>query len=94
MQHPPILNQVAGQQEVGNALLDGVLVPAVCADELALRNRRLDEQAVQVARQLVRFEGLCCVVVVVCCRVVVGRRGREEGRGLGCGFGERGEAEL
>lgn len=41
------------QQEIRNPLLDGVLVPAVGADQLALGDLRLQQQVVQVAHQLV-----------------------------------------
>lgn len=42
------LRQMTGQEKVGNALLDGVLVPAVAANELALCDLRLEQQVVQV----------------------------------------------
>lgn len=43
---------MAGQQEVGDALADGVLVAAVPADELALHDLRLEQQVVQVLEGL------------------------------------------
>ena len=43
---------MAGKQKVGDTLADGVLVPAVAADQLALHDLRLHEQVVQVLEHL------------------------------------------
>jgi hypothetical protein len=51
------LHQVTGQEEVGDALLDGVLVPTVSAHKLALRHLCLKEQVMQILeRLLIRLE--------------------------------------
>lgn len=62
-----VSDKVARQQEVGNALAHGVLVPAGATHELALDHLRLEQQPVQVAERLgVRAQGL--------------RRGRRSGQ--------------
>ncbi|POR33972.1 hypothetical protein TPAR_05834 [Tolypocladium paradoxum] len=43
---------MARQEKVCNALLDGVLVPAVAAHQLALRDLRLQQQVMQVLQHL------------------------------------------
>lgn len=48
-------HQVRRQQEIGNALLDGIFVSAVLAHERALCNRRFHEQRVQVLERLRGF---------------------------------------
>lgn len=45
-------NQVRRKQEIGNALLDFILVLTVAADEVPLLDARLNEQGVQVSKSL------------------------------------------
>lgn len=47
------LTEMVRQQEVGDAVLDPVLVPAVPAHHLALLDLRLEEQRVEIAQGLV-----------------------------------------
>lgn len=44
--------QVAGKQEIRNALLDGVLVPTVAACQLPLIHGRLQQEVVQILQHL------------------------------------------
>jgi hypothetical protein len=48
---------VTGQQEVGDALLDSVLMPAVATNELSLRHLSLKKKVVEILEcLLVRLE--------------------------------------
>lgn len=46
------LNEMARQQEVGNAFLDSVLVATVLANQLALLDLSLQEEMVQILQSL------------------------------------------
>lgn len=79
---------MARQQEVRDAILDRVLVPARAAHQLARRDARLEQQAVQVLRRLrgLRRPGA---------GLVGGSSGGgEQVRRLGRGVGQGGKAEL
>jgi hypothetical protein len=52
---------VAGQQKVGNTLLDGVLVPTVTTNEFSLRHLSLEKKMVKI------LEGLLISPKLNCC---------------------------
>lgn len=50
---------MAGQQKVGNALLDGVLMPTVPTDQFPVGDTRFYQERMQIFQCLCRLLGLC-----------------------------------
>ena len=63
-------NQVRRQQKVRNAVHDGILMPAVAAHKLARLDRRLEQQPMQVARQLRRAPPLLLALAFLLARIL------------------------
>lgn len=80
----PSSDEMAWQQEVRDPLLHRVLMLAIRADKLPRRDRRLEQQCVQVLERLVRLLELVRRV----------RRRDAERLGVGRRLWEAGQAEL